>query len=57
MQIQHKINKGIASIDDATGEKLVDTEHSIWERWAPKSAPEPKKATPAKSAPAKKVAS
>jgi hypothetical protein len=43
MEIRHKMNKGVASIDDATGAKLVDNEHSVWERWVPKDAPEPKK--------------
>lgn len=49
MQIRHKVNKGLASVDDATGEQLVATAESIWERWAPEDVTEPKKA-PAKKA-------
>jgi hypothetical protein len=50
VKIRHKVNKGTVTIDDATGEQLVESDTSLWERWAPLEAPEPIKPAPVKKA-------
>ena len=52
MQIRHRINRGVVTVDDAVGQELI--KGNLWEA-AEKPAPAPKK-TPARKAAPKKAA-